>query len=63
MTAAAILDAIIPTLSHSNQDIRNAALKILLDVHKLTGCVQEQHLASLPDKIREIILEKIYTVT
>ena len=42
--------------------MRNAAGKILLDVHKLSGCVTEDELSSLSDKPKAALLEKLKKV-
>ena len=54
-----ILKSVIPTLSHPNQDVRNAATKILIDVQRFSGCVTEEELGVLPEKPRSLLLEKI----
>lgn len=51
-----------PTIQHQNQDVRNAATKILIDVHKFSGCVNEEALESLNDKVRQTLLEKLKTI-
>ena len=43
-------------------DVKNAAIKIVLDVQKLSGEVKESDLACLPEKTREALLEKIFAV-
>lgn len=45
--------------------MRNAATKILLDVHKLSGCVNDDELvgAGLPEKTRNVINAKLAEVT
>lgn len=40
-----IVNAILPSLSHSSQDVRSASTKILLDVQRLSGAVKEEKLA------------------
>ena len=57
-----ILKSVIPTIQHQNQDVRNAATKILIDVHKFSGCVNEEALENLNDKVRQTLLEKLKTV-
>lgn len=37
LTVANVLKAAVPAIGHSNQDVKNAAIKIVLDVQKLTG--------------------------
>lgn len=54
-----IVNAILPSLSHSSQDVRSASSKILLDVQRFSGAVKEDKLASLPDKIRQGLIEKL----
>jgi len=55
------VNAILPSLSHSSQDVRSASSKILLDVQRFSGAVKEEKLASLPDKIRQGLIEKLKT--
>lgn len=45
--------------------MRNAATKILLDVHKLSGCVTDDELvgAGLPEKARAVLNAKLADVT
>lgn len=57
-----ILKSIVPAIQHPNQDVRNASGKILLDVHKLSGCVTEEELESLTEKARNVLLGKIKKV-
>ena len=59
-----ILKAVLPNISHANADVRNASTKILLDVHKLSGCVTEEELsmAFVETKIKENLLKKLSTV-
>lgn len=57
-----VLKSVLPAIQHPNQDVRNAAGKILLDLHKLSGCVTEDDLQSLSDKIRSVILNKLQTI-
>ena len=54
-----IMKSILPAIQHPNQDVRNASGKILMDVHKLSGCVTEEELESLSDKARTILMGKI----
>lgn len=42
--------------------MRNAATKILLDTHRLSGCVKEESLHSLNEKSRQVILKKLSEV-
>ena len=51
-----------PAIGHTNQDVKNAAIKIVLDVQRLTGLVKDHHLSQLPDKTREMIKEKVFSV-
>jgi hypothetical protein len=39
--------------------VRNASGKILMDVHKLSGCVTEEELETLNDKAKTILMAKI----
>jgi hypothetical protein len=41
-----------PAMSHTKEDVRNAAVKILVDTQKQTGQIIESDLAELPEKIR-----------
>jgi hypothetical protein len=54
-----IVNSILPSLSHSSQDVRSASTKILLDVQRLSGAVKEESLANLPDKIKTAVVEKL----
>ena len=54
-----IMKSILPAIQHPNQDVRNAAGKILMDVQKLSGCVTEEELESLTDKARTVLMAKI----
>jgi hypothetical protein len=53
------MKSILPAIQHPNQDVRNAAGKILMDVQKLSGCVTEEELESLTDKARTVLMAKI----
>ena len=57
-----ILKSIVPALTHQNQDVRNASSKILIDVQKLSGCVNEEELITLPEKQQTTLMEKIKKV-
>jgi hypothetical protein len=59
LNARDIVNAILPSLSHSSQDVRNASTKILLDVQRLSGAVKEEMLGTLPEKIKVAVLEKV----
>lgn len=48
-----------PAVQHPNQDVRNASGKILLDVHKMSGCVTAEELQDLNDKAKSVLLEKL----
>lgn len=54
-----VLKSIMPAIQHANQDVRNAAAKILIDVHKLSGCVTEEDLESLNEKARTVLSAKL----
>lgn len=62
LTVRSVLEAAVPAIGSTNQDIKNAAIKIVLDVQRLTGQVKDHHLASLPEKTREMIKEKVFAV-
>ena len=62
LTVRSVLEAAVPAIASTNQDIKNAAIKIVLDVQRLTGQVKDHHLASLPEKTREMIKEKVFAV-
>ena len=62
LTVSSVLAAAVPAIAHTNQDVKNAAIKIVLDVQRLTGLVKDHHLAQLPDKTREMIKEKVFSV-
>jgi|TARA_B110000305_G_C19307954_1_gene572536 hypothetical protein len=42
--------------------VRNASTKILIDIQKLSGCVNEEELATLPEFKRNALMEKIKKV-
>lgn len=42
--------------------MRNASSKILIDVQKLSGCVNEEELITLPEKQQTTLMEKIKKV-
>jgi len=48
-----------PAVSHTKEDVRNAAVKILIDTQKQSGQIVEADLVDLPDKIRIALWEKI----
>jgi predicted transglutaminase-like cysteine proteinase len=54
-----VLKAVMPAVQHPNQDVRNASGKILLDVHKMSGCVTAEELQDLNDKAKSVLLEKL----
>lgn len=54
-----IVNSILPSLSHSSQDVRSASTKILLDVQRLSGAVKEESLVNLPEKIKTVLIEKV----
>ena len=60
-----VLKAVLPSVQHANNDVRNAATKILLDVHKLSGCVTDDELvaAGLSEKARNVLNAKLAEVT
>jgi len=62
LTVPAVLAAAVPAVALSNQDVKNAAIKVILEVQKLSGAVKESQLASLPDKTKEMLLEKLSSV-
>jgi len=45
-----ILKVVIPSLQHQNNDVRQAATKIVLDVQRLSGLVTESMFADLQEK-------------
>lgn len=54
-----ILEVVLPSVCHSKDDIRNASVKIIVDVQKKTGLVTYNDLDELPDKVRESVWEKL----
>lgn len=62
LTVDAVLNASVPAVALNNQDVKNAAIKIILDVQKLSGEVKESHLAALPEKTREMLMERLSQV-
>ena len=57
-----VLGASVPSISHQNKDVKNAATKIVLDVQRLTGQVKDHHLSSLPENVREVMKQKVAAV-
>ena len=55
-----MLAAAVPAIANPNTDVKNAAIKIVLDVQRLTGKVKDTHLSKLPEKTREMIKEKVF---
>lgn len=52
------------SVDHSNADVRNAAVKIVLDVQRLTGKVKEHHYSIIFDqKAKDSIREKVAGVS
>jgi hypothetical protein len=62
MTVQAVLAAAVPAIGQTNVDVKNAAIKIVLDVQKLSGDVKESDFSYLNDKTREALMEKIFSV-
>jgi hypothetical protein len=58
----AVLSVAVQAVALSNQDVKNAAIKVILEVQKLTGAVKESHLSSLPEKTKDMLLEKLSQV-
>ena len=58
------MKSVLPNISHPNADVRNASTKILLDVHKLSGCVtqEELELGGVDTKTKDNLLKKLTTV-
>ena len=42
LTVESVLGAAVPSIGHS-KDVKNAAIKIVLDVQRLTGLVKDHH--------------------
>jgi len=59
MTAELVIDTAIPAIGNTNKDVKNAAVKILVDVQRLSGSVQEFHLESLNQKTKEMVWDKV----
>lgn len=53
------MNAILPSLTHSSQDVRSASTKILLDVQRLSGAVKEDKFINMPENLRNPLLEKL----
>ena len=62
LTVHSVLDAAVPSIGHTNKDVKNAAIKIVLDVQRLTGLVKDHHLKQLPEKTREMVQARIEAV-
>lgn len=59
LTKEIILDVVLPSCSHTREEIRTAALKILVDVQKQTGAITQEDLLILPQKIMDQVWEKV----
>ena len=59
MTLEVVIAVAIPAIAHPNKDVKNAAIKILLDVQRMSGQVTEAHLESLPEKTKEMVWDKV----
>ena len=58
LTVSEVLAVSMPSIEHSNSDVKNAAIKIVLDVQRLTGKVKEYHYGLIVDKkIKDLIKE------
>jgi hypothetical protein len=53
------MSIITPPLQHSNVLVRNASNKILIDIHKRTGQINEEFLKDFPPKIKAALLHKV----
>ena len=62
LTVPSVLGVAVPSIGATNQDVKNAAIKIVLDVQRLTGLVKDHYFAQLPDKTKEMIKEKVFAV-
>ena len=62
LNVTSVLSAAVPAIGSANQDVKNAAIKIVLDVQRLTGKVKDHHLSQLPEKTREMLKEKVFQV-
>lgn len=51
-----------PAVSHTKEDVRNAAVKILIDTQKQTGQIIEADFVDLPEKVRIGVWEKVKQV-
>ena len=49
-------------MKHAKEDVRNAAVKILVDTQKQTGQLIESDFGELPEKIRIGVWEKVKQV-
>lgn len=56
------MGAAVPAIASTNTDVKNAAIKIVLDVQRLTGQVKDSHMTELPEKTREMLKEKLAQV-
>lgn len=59
LTKDQIVDVVLPACSHTKDDIRGAATKILVDVQKQVKTITIADLQSLPDKLKETLWEKL----
>jgi hypothetical protein len=59
MTSEVVIGCAIPAIGHTNKDVKNAAIKILLDVQRISGSVKEDHLESLNEKTKAMVWDKV----
>lgn len=59
MTSELVIKTAVAAIGHANKDVKNAAIKILVDVQRLSGSVQETDLQNLNEKTKEMVWDKV----
>ena len=54
-----ILSAVLPAINHSKDDVRNAAIKILVDLQQRISIFSLEDLSGLPEKSKESLWDKM----
>jgi len=54
-----ILSAVLPAVNHTKDDVRNAAIKILVDLQQRTSIFQLEDLSGLQEKSKESLWDKM----
>ena len=54
-----ILSAVLPAVNHTKDDVRNAAIKILVDLQQRNSIFQLEDLSGLQEKSKESLWDKM----